>query len=74
MLKKDYNKWTIFRLSNSNQLSEHETKFIADLHAKYKNHSYYIPCTCSSSTWNRWIADINELYNNTSFESNKKNT
>ena len=68
MLKKDYDKWTLFRLSKSNQLSVHETEFIAHLHAKYKNHSYFIPCNCTPKTWNEWIADINELYNNTTFE------
>lgn len=68
MLKEDYDKWTVFRENKTNKLTQLESELVAELHSKYKNHSYYIPCTCSPKTWNQWIANINELHDNSSFE------
>lgn len=60
----DYIKWANFKSSNSNTLSGHEQKFLARLHSEYFNHQYHVPCTCSPKTYNSWIQDINNLYNN----------
>ena len=60
----DYKKWQNFKSSNSNTLDEGEQKFLARLHSEYFNHQYHVPCTCSPKTYNNWIQDINNLYNN----------
>ena len=62
MNKEEYNSWTEFKKSTSNSLIENEIRLITRLHAKYFNHSYYKPCTCSSKTYNLWIKDLNNLY------------
>jgi hypothetical protein len=40
------------------------TKLLAGLHAKYFDHQYYMPCTCSSRTWQEWIDQLNEIHKN----------
>jgi len=37
---------------------------IARLHAKYYKHQYYKPCSCSGKTWQQWISQLNDLYDN----------
>tara|TARA_B100000900_G_scaffold350883_1_gene317679 strand:+ start:24077 stop:24292 length:216 start_codon:yes stop_codon:yes gene_type:complete len=43
---------------------ERVTRFLAQLHSKYFNHQYYIPCTCSSKTWQEWIDQLNVIHKN----------
>ena len=62
MNKEDFYLWTVFRKKNTSTASQKDVKLICSLHAKYFNHSYYIPCTCSASTYNLWIEHLNELY------------
>lgn len=64
MLSEDFYTWKDFKNNSSNKLSEEETKTISYLHAKYFNHSYHIPCTCSPKTWNSWISHLNVIYDN----------
>lgn len=37
---------------------------IAALHAKYFNHQFYKPCSCSGKTWQQWVSQLNDIYDN----------
>jgi len=57
--KKD---WDIFQANPSDKLTVEEVKLIAQLHAKYFKHTYYVPCSCNPKTIIKWIDDINKIY------------
>ena len=42
MIKQDYDKWTEFRQSQSNQINAEEQKLISKLHSKYFKHPYFL--------------------------------
>lgn len=63
MTKKDYKYWTKFRANKSNKISKEEFKTIAEMHARLKEHAYYLPCTCNPKGIQRFIDDLNTLYN-----------
>ena len=48
-------------------ITRSELEMVSFFHSKYYKHSYYIPCTCSPKTINRWIKDINILWENENF-------
>lgn len=65
MIKQDYDKWTEFRQSNSSNISPNEQNLIAKLHSVYFKHSYFMPtCKCKATydTFQKWINELNELY------------
>ena len=62
--KEEYNQWQEFREVKNNSIHESEQKLIAELHAKYFKHKYYLPCGCSPKQWNKWIQQLNEIYAN----------
>ena len=62
MESQDRKKWTEFRSHTSSKLRKGEFELICELHAKYYNHSYYKPCTCSPRTINKWIKQLNDVY------------
>ena len=64
MSKLHYEEWTKFLDSNSNELNKQEQELLARLHSIYFKHSYYLPCTCSSKTYNNWIQQLNVIYKN----------
>jgi len=64
MNKTDFSNWQKFRLTNGQTLKEEEFELICELHAKYFNHNYYKPCTCSPKTIVKWIKNLNDLYSN----------
>ena len=35
---------------------------VADLHAKYFNHSKQVPCSCNKKQINKWIKHLTDLY------------
>jgi hypothetical protein len=53
-------KKTGFTKGNQDDVS----KFIANLHAKYFNHTFYLPCSCSPKTWQTWIDELNVIHRN----------
>tara|TARA_R100001163_G_C5043506_1_gene181199 strand:- start:1052 stop:1336 length:285 start_codon:yes stop_codon:yes gene_type:complete len=57
--KKD---WEIFRAGVENKISKEEVKMISKLHAKYFNHKYKVPCSCSPKLIQGWIEQLNDLY------------
>ncbi len=63
-LKDDYNYWTKFRNSKRGTLSRKEYEMVCDLHARYKDHNYFEPCTCKPKEIKKWIEDLNTIYNN----------
>ncbi len=60
--KEDYEKWTKFRNSSRSTISGREFDLVCDLHARYKKHSFYKPCTCNPREIKRWITDLNNIY------------
>jgi len=63
--KADYKDWEKFRLdSNNNTISAEEFTLVCELHSKYYKHTFYKPCTCSPKTINKWIKDLNIIWDN----------
>tara|TARA_E500000318_G_scaffold105680_1_gene112857 strand:+ start:3218 stop:3433 length:216 start_codon:yes stop_codon:yes gene_type:complete len=63
MEKLDNNEAKAFeKIKNNAKLDAYAQDVIATLHAKYFRHSYYKPCTCSGKTWQQWISQLNDLY------------
>lgn len=62
LTQKEFDEYTTVR--SKKRLTVDNQEIIARLHAKYFNHQFYKPCTCSASTWNQWIAQLNTLYDN----------
>ena len=62
MDKIDKKDWEKFRTNTKNVLSKEEFTMICELHAKYFNHTFYKPCTCSPKTIKSWIAQLNDIY------------
>lgn len=62
MDKLDRKDWQVFRNNIKNVLSKEEFEMVCKLHAKYFNHTFYKPCTCSPKTIKKWIAQLNDYY------------
>tara|TARA_R110002012_G_scaffold114056_1_gene260180 strand:+ start:4580 stop:4801 length:222 start_codon:yes stop_codon:yes gene_type:complete len=60
----DYEQWTKFRMVDNSVITKKELEMVSYLHSQYYKHSYYIPCTCSPNTINRWIKDLNIVWDN----------
>jgi hypothetical protein len=54
--------WELFRAKNSQKISREEVQLIAELHSKYFNHKFQIPCSCSPKVIQGWIYDLNKYY------------
>lgn len=62
MEKLDRLDWEQFRADVRNKLNQDQFNLVCTLHAKYYNHSFYKPCTCSPKTIKTWIAQLNDIY------------
>jgi len=60
----DYKDWELFRQGTKDVISSMEFELVCNLHSKYYKHSFYKPCTCSPKTINKWIKDLNIIWNN----------
>tara|TARA_R110000772_G_scaffold257940_2_gene374955 strand:- start:1470 stop:1688 length:219 start_codon:yes stop_codon:yes gene_type:complete len=60
----DYKDWEKFRMGKNDVISAAEFTLVCDLHSKYYKHSFYKPCTCSPKTINKWIKDLNIIWDN----------
>jgi len=60
----DYKDWELFRQGTKDVISSIEFQLVCNLHSKYYKHSFYKPCTCSPKTINKWINDLNIIWNN----------
>jgi len=58
--KEEYEKYSEIRENKS--LDKNAQRVIAELHSEYFNHSYFKPCTCSGSTWQNWISQLNKIF------------
>jgi len=58
----DKRDWEKFRSKNTDRVSKVEVELISELHAKYYNHKYNVPCSCSPKTLQKWIDDLNKVY------------
>lgn len=54
--------WNTFRLQVNNKLNKQQFELVCTLHAKYFNHKYHKPCSCSPKKIISWIDDLNNLY------------
>lgn len=62
MTKQEHTDFGVIR--KNRKLDVQAVKLIAGLHSKYFKHQYYEPCTCSKSTWQQWIAQLNSIWDN----------
>lgn len=60
----DFDWWADFINIKKNSITDDEYLKICQLHSHYFNHSFRKPCKCSPREINRWIKDLNELYDN----------
>ena len=61
---KDYEDWSYFRQGTKDVISSTEFDLVCILHSDYYKHSFYKPCTCNPKVINKWIADLNIIWNN----------
>jgi|TARA_R110000803_G_scaffold94285_1_gene161874 hypothetical protein len=62
--KDDYKTWEAFRISKSDTILRAEYQMVCLLHSQYYNHAYYEPCTCNPKIINKWIKDLNIVWDN----------
>tara|TARA_R110000787_G_scaffold67113_2_gene150391 strand:- start:2005 stop:2217 length:213 start_codon:yes stop_codon:yes gene_type:complete len=60
----DYKLWKAFRISKSDTLSPIEFRMVCLLHSQYYQHKYEKPCTCNPKKINKWIKDLNIIWDN----------
>tara|TARA_R110000824_G_scaffold32102_2_gene103831 strand:+ start:39 stop:248 length:210 start_codon:yes stop_codon:yes gene_type:complete len=60
----DFKQWEKFRLSKKSTISREEFKLVCDLHRSYYKHNLPSPCTCSPKLINKWIKELNVVWNN----------
>jgi len=60
----DYKDWELFRQGTKDVISSTEFNLVSQLHSKYYKHNFYKPCTCSPKTINKWIKDLNIIWDN----------
>lgn len=58
----DVSDWEAFRNNSKSRLTRHEVELISKLHAKYFNHKYKVPCSCSPKQLQQWVNDLNAKY------------
>ena len=71
MTKEDLSIWKIFKDSLRNTVSKNDVKMIEQLHATYFNHRPIKLCTCNPKQVQRFINDLNGLYELNSQNKNK---
>ena len=62
--KIDYEDWSYFRQGKKDVISPTEFDLVCILHSEYYNHPFEKPCTCNPREINRWIADLNVIWDN----------
>lgn len=62
--KYDFKDWEKFRLSEKTTISREEFKMVCKFHATYYNHKYFEPCTCNPKLINKWIKELNIIWDN----------
>lgn len=62
--KNDYKDWEQFRMGTKDVISAAEFDLVCQLHAKIYKHKFYRLCTCNPKGINRWIKDLNVVFDN----------
>lgn len=62
--KYDYKDWHTFRIHKKTTITGAEFKMVCELHAKYYKHKFNKICTCNPKKINRWIKELNVIFNN----------
>jgi len=62
--KYDRSKWKKFRMGKKSVISRQEFELVCQLHAKYYEHKLHYPCTCSPKEINKYIQDLNKIWEN----------
>jgi len=62
MTAKQHKDWSLFRARKSTNISQEEFTMLCEMHAELFNHTFYKPCTCRPKEINKWISDINRIY------------
>ena len=60
--KLDRKDWENFRAGLSQKVSKEEVHLISELHCKYFNHKFQVPCSCSPRIIQGWITELNSIY------------
>lgn len=62
MKASDIEWWEQFRKTKSTKLLRSELEEIARMHSEYFEHKYHVPCGCSPKKIQKWIDDLNAIY------------
>jgi hypothetical protein len=66
--QEDYKSLGDFFHKMTKGFTDDDLQIVYELHAKYFNHAFNIPCGCGGArkmdTINKWINDLKEIYNN----------
>ena len=60
----DFKQWEKFRLSKKSTINREEFKLVCQLYSTYYNQKYFEPCTCNPKLINKWIKELNVVWNN----------
>ena len=60
----DFKQWQEFRLSKRSTINREEFKLVCQFHSTYYNQKYFEPCTCNPKLINKWIKELNVVWNN----------
>lgn len=58
----DFDFWKKFRSNTSTRITYDELKRIAQMHSDYYKHTFFIPCSCNKKKIQKFIDDINKVY------------
>jgi len=61
MSREDWDLWSEHK-PEGNTVTHVQLKVISELHARYFNHKFNIPCGCDKKLVNSWIKDLNRIY------------
>jgi hypothetical protein len=62
MNKEYFDYWTKFRASKSNRITKKGYSKICEIHSVLFSHGYFEPCTCNPKGVQKFIKDINKIY------------
>ncbi len=60
---KDKERWLEISQELNGKMKRDQFKVLCELHAKYFNHPYHEPCSCSPKRIVQWIEQLNKLSN-----------
>ncbi len=68
MIEEDYNNYKEFLKIIETGFTDKDLNIVYELHAKYFNHKFNIPCGCGGAkkidVINSWIKDLTKVYKN----------